>query len=50
MCKKLPIINFKWTDDFSKYTENFIRNCDENSDWQGILEVDIEYPKTLWGH
>ena len=50
MCKKLPIINFKRTDDFSKYTENFIRNYDENSDWQGILEVDIEYPKTLWGH
>ena len=50
MCKKLPISNFKWTDDLSKCTENFIRNYDENSDWQGILEVDIEYPKTLWGH
>ena len=50
MCKKLPIINFKWTDDLSKYTENFIRNYDENSDWRGILEVDIEYPKTLWDH
>ena len=50
MCKKLPISNFKWTDDLSKCKENFIRNYDENSDWQGILEVDIEYPKTLWGH
>ena len=50
MCKKLPISNFKQTDDLSKYKENFIRNYDENSDWGGILEVDIEYPKTLWGH
>ena len=50
MCKKSPISKFKWTDDLSKYTENFIRNYDENSDWGGILEVDIEYPKTLWGH
>ena len=50
MCKKLPVSNFKWTDDLSKYKENFIRNYDENSDWGGILEVDIEYPKTLWGH
>ena len=50
MCKKLPVSNFKWTDDLSKYKENFIRNYDENSDWGGILEADIEYPKTLWGH
>ena len=39
MCKKLPISNFKWTDDLSKYTEN----------GGSILKVDVEFPKQLWG-
>ena len=25
MCKKLPVSGFKWVDDLSKYTENFIK-------------------------
>ena len=49
MCKKLPISNFKWTDDLSKYTENFIKNYDENIDGGSILKVDVEFPKQLWG-
>ena len=49
MCKKLPVSNFIWSDDLSRYTEDFIKNYDENSDYGSILEVDIEYPKTLWG-
>ena len=49
MCKKLPVCNFGWSEDLNKYTEDFIKNYDEDSDWGGILEVDIEYPKTLWG-
>ena len=49
MCKKLPGSNFIWTEDLDKYTENFIKNYDKNSDYGSILEVDIEYPKTLWG-
>ena len=40
---------FKWVDDLSVFTENFIKNYNENSDYGSILEVDIEYPKTLWG-
>ena len=31
------------------YTENFIKNYNENRDYGSILEVDIEYPKILWG-
>ena len=48
MCKKLPIGNFWWATHLPKYTESFIKNYDENSDWGSTLEVDIEYPKHLW--
>ena len=33
-----------WYDD-----EEFTKNCNEKSDKGYFLEVDIEYPKTLWG-
>ena len=49
MCKKLPVDNFIWSDDLSVFTENVIKNYNENSDYGSILEVDTEYPKTLWG-
>ena len=49
MCKKLPIDNFRWTEDLDMYTENFIKNYDENSNYGCVLEVDTEYPKTIWG-
>ena len=45
MCKKLPVSDFKWVDDLSIFTEEFIKNYDENSDKGYILEVDVEYPK-----
>ena len=47
MCKKLPVSDFKWVDDLSIFTEDFIKNYDENSDKGYILEVDVEYPKDL---
>ena len=50
MCKMLPIGNFRWATNLSKYTESFIKKYDENSDTGCFLEVDIEYPRTLWGH
>ena len=48
MCKKLPVDGFKWLDDLSVFTENVIKNYNENSDYGSILEVDKEYQKTLW--
>ena len=48
MCKKLPVDNFKWIDDLTICTENFIKSYDENSDKGYILEVDIEYPENLY--
>ena len=49
MCKKLHVSNFRWSEDLDKYTEEFIKNYNENSDYGNVLEVDIEYPKNLWG-
>ena len=41
--QKLAIDDFKWKK-MSKFNEKFIKNCDENSDIQYILE---KYPKRL---
>ena len=49
MSQKLSVGNFKWVekDDASKFDEEFIKNCDENSDKGYILEVDVEYPENI---
>ena len=47
MCKKLPVGDFKWVDDLSIFTEDFIKNYDENSEKGYIFEVYVEYPKDL---
>ena len=47
MCKRLPIGDFKWVDDLSIFTEDFIKNYDEDSYRGYLLEVDVEYPKDL---
>ena len=47
MCKKLPVSDFKWVDSLSIFTEDFIKNYDENSDEGYIFEVDVEYPRNL---
>ena len=47
MCKKLPVSDFKWVDDLSIFTEDFIKNYDENSNKGYIFEVDVEHPKNL---
>ena len=46
MCKKLPTGGFKW-DEPDKYTEEMIKNYDEDSSFGALLEVDIDYPKEL---
>ena len=45
MIKKIPIDSFKQIDDLEKFTSEFIKNYDEDSDTGYLLEVDIEYPK-----
>ena len=48
MSQKLPVSGFKWENDLSKFNEEFIKNYNENIDVGYSLEVDIQYPKTLW--
>ena len=47
MSKKLPVDNFKWETDLSIFTEDFIKNYDEESDIGYLLFVDVRYPKSL---
>ena len=47
MSKKLPIDKFKWEEDLSMFTPDFIKNYDENRDIGYLFYVDITYPHTL---
>ena len=47
MSKKLPVDGFKWVDDLSMFTQDFMKSYDEEGDVIYSLVVDIEYPKTL---
>ena len=46
MCKKLPTGESK-SDEPDKYTEEVIKNYEENSSYCALLKVDIDYPKEL---
>ena len=48
MSQKLPEDGFKWIKKLSEFNEDFIKNYDENNDKGYILEVDVEYPKSLF--
>ena len=50
MSQKLPVNEFMWYNDYlSDFSENFMKNYDENIDEGYFLEVDVEYPKQLFG-
>ena len=48
MSQKIAVNGFKLENDLPKFNEDFMKNYNENSDEGYFLEVDIEYPKTLW--
>ena len=48
MSPKLPVNGFMWYNDhLSDFSEDFIKNYDENSDEGYFPEIDIEYPQQL---
>ena len=47
MSQKLPVNGFMWYKYLSDFSEDFIKNYDENSDVGYFLEVDVEYQKKL---
>ena len=49
MSQNLQVNCFKWENDLSRFNEDFIKNYNENSDIGYFLEVDVEYPKKLFG-
>ena len=44
---KVPVDGFKWKQNMLKFNEDFIKNCDEDSDKGYIFEIVVEYPKHL---
>ena len=50
MSQKLPLKGFKWVKQkkLSKFNEDFIKKYDEDCNKGYFLEVDVEYPKTLF--
>ena len=48
MSQKLPVNGFMWYNYLEEFTEESIKNYNEDSDVGYFLEVDIEYPKELW--
>ena len=47
MSQKLPVKNFKWITDISKFDEGFIKSYNEESDTGYFLEVDVQHPERL---
>ena len=48
MSQKLPVNGFKWVQKLSKFNEDFIKKYDKDSNTVYLLEVDVDYPKTLF--
>ena len=48
MSQKLPVNGFKWVKKLSKFNEVFMKKYDEDSNKGYFLEIDVEYPKTLF--
>ena len=47
MSQKLPVKNFKWVKDISKFDESFKKNYNEERDKGYFLEADVQYSESL---
>ena len=47
MLQKLPVNEFEWIDNTSKFNEDFIKNNNEDSDKGYFLKADVPYSEIL---
>ena len=47
MLQKLSVNNLKWVKDSPQYNEDFMQNCNEESDEGYFLKVDVQYLEKL---
>ena len=47
MSQKLPVNNFKWIEDISKFNDNFIKSYNEESDRGYFPKIHEQYDKKL---
>ena len=47
MSQILPVCDFKWVENTSQFSKDFIENYNEHSDKGHFVEVDVQYPKGL---
>ena len=43
MSQRLPVNNFEWVRETSKFNEDFIKNYNEEHDERYFFEVDVQY-------
>ena len=44
---KLPVQGFKWVENVSQFSKDFMENYNEDSDEGYFLEVDVQYPEKI---
>ena len=47
MSQRLSVDGFKWVENTSQFSKNFIENYNEDKDEGYFLEVDVQYPRKL---
>ena len=47
LSQKLPINNFEWIEETSRFNGDFIKNYNKEEDEAYFLELDIQYPEKL---
>ena len=47
MSQKLPVNNFEWIKNTSRFNEDFIKPYNQESDEGYFFEVDVQYPEKL---
>ena len=47
MSQKLPVNDFKWSEDISRFNEDFIKSYNDESNEGYFLEVDVQHPEKL---